>query len=104
MNTALTIFDRNRVAGDTPLMIPEHARRLFWDTAGVEPTVFPRYTIERVLEHGTEEDVAWLRRVFPHAQITDVIRTDRRLSPRSANFWALCFEVPLNQVAALTPR
>lgn len=87
-------------------MIPEHARRLFWDTDAsvVEPTAFPRYTIERVLEHGTEDDVAWLLRVFSRASITGVIRTDHRLSPRSANFWALCFDVPLEHVAALRLR
>lgn len=87
-------------------MIPQHVRPLFWDTnaEAFEPTAFPRYAIERVLEHGTEEDVAWLLRVFRRAAIADVLRNDRRLSPRSATFWALCFEVPANQVAALQPR
>ena len=87
-------------------MIPEHLRPLFWDTNvdAFEPAAFPRYTIERVLEHGTEEDVAWLLRVFRRGAIADVLRTDHRLSPRSANFWALCFDVPQAEVAALQPR
>ena len=85
-------------------MMPAHAKRLFWDTdANVfDPEAFPRYTIARVLEHGTEQDVAWLLRVFHRDVIADVLRTDSQLSPRSANFWALCFEVPSDQVAALT--
>lgn len=87
-------------------MIPAHVRRLFWDTNvdAFEPTAFPRYTIERVLEHGSEEDVAWLLRAFDREPIADVLRTSQRLCPRSANFWALCFDVPRNQVAALQPR
>ncbi len=84
-------------------MIPNHLRPLFWDTnlENFDPTAHPRYTIERVLEHGEEEDVAWLIRVFTTEQIRDVLRTDRRLTPRSANFWALVFHLPTREVAAL---
>jgi len=84
-------------------MIPNHLRSLFWDTGldHFEPADHPRYTIERVLEHGEEEDVAWLTRVFTTEQIQDVLRTDHRLSPRSANFWALVFNLPIREVAAL---
>jgi len=76
---------------------------LFWDVHvdRFDPTAHPRYTIERVLEHGEEEDVAWLTRVFTTEQIRDVLRTDRRLSPRSATFWALVFHLPSGEVAAL---
>lgn len=84
-------------------MIPQHVRPLFWDT-NIEtfvPEEFPRYTIERVLEHGGEDHVAWLLQVFSRDQIREVLRTDHRLSPRSANFWALVFEVPAPEVAAL---
>lgn len=84
-------------------MIPQHLRPLFWDTNvdNFDPTAHPRYTIERVLERGEEEDVTWLLRTFGADQIQDVLRTDRRLSPRSANFWALVFKVPAPEVAAL---
>ncbi len=61
---------------------------------------YPLYAIERVLEHGDEEDVAWLLRVFSRDEIRDVLRADRRLTPRSANFWALVFAVPAPDVAA----
>ncbi len=87
-------------------MVPLHARALFWDTDAdaFDPAAYPRYTIERVLEHGTEDDVAWLLSVFPRARVADVVRTDDRLSPRSANFWALCFGIPADEVAALQAR
>ena len=85
-------------------MVPAHAKALFWDTNpdAFDPEDFPRYTIARVLEHGTEKDVAWLLRVFHRDAIADVLRSESRLSPRSANFWALYFDVPPNEVAALT--
>lgn len=84
-------------------MISKHLSSLFWDTNvdNFDPTAYPRYTIERILERGEDEDVAWLLRVFTREQIQEVLRTDRRLSPRSANFWALVFNVPAPEVAAL---
>ena len=84
-------------------VVPAHAKALFWDTNtdAFHPEGFPLYTIARVLEHGTEQDVAWLLRVFHRDAIAEVLRSDSRLSPRSANFWALYFEVPANEVAAL---
>ena len=84
-------------------MIQKHLRSLFWDVNldGFDPIAHPRYTIERVLEHGEEEDVAWLTRVFAREQIQDVLRTDHRLSPRSATFWALVFNLSTREVAAL---
>lgn len=84
-------------------MIPQHLRLLFWDTNldSFDPTAYPVYAIERVLEYGDEEAVAWLRRTFTHEQMVDVLRTDRRLTPLSANFWALILGVPSQDVAAL---
>jgi len=84
-------------------MIPQQMRSLFWDVNpdDFDPSAHPRYTIERVLEHGEEADVAWLVRCFTREQIHEVLRADRHLSPRSAHFWALVFEVPPDDVAAL---
>jgi hypothetical protein len=84
-------------------MIPEHVRLLFWDTnvQTFDPEAYPVYAIERVLEYGDEEAVAWMRRTFTQEQIVDVLRTDRRLTTLSANFWALLFAVPAAEVAAL---
>ena len=76
---------------------------MFWDTdvENFDPIAYPLDTIERVLEHGDEDDVAWLLRVFTREQIHEVLRTDGRLTPRSANFWALVFDLPVQEVAAL---
>ena len=85
------------------MAVPAHARSLFWDTdiETFDPLAFPQYTIARILDTAPEDDVAWLICVFGRPAIAEVVRNDSRLSPRSANFWALCFDVPRDQVAAL---
>ena len=84
-------------------MILSHLRALFLDVDldTFQPEVHPDYTIFRVLEFGDVEQAAWLRRTFPVGEIRRVLRAERRLSEKSANFWALVYKVPFREVAAL---
>jgi hypothetical protein len=84
-------------------MIPSNLRSIFWDIdiAAFAPEDYPDYTIFRVLELGDEEAVKWLRQTFSEAEIRRVLRGERRLSEKSANFWALVYEIPSREVAAL---
>jgi len=41
------------------------------------------------------------RETFSATEIRRVIQTERRLSPKSATFWALIYGVPEAEVAAL---
>jgi hypothetical protein len=79
---------------------------LFWDTnlATFNPSAHPDYTIFRVLELGDDDAVAWMEELFSEEEIRRVLRTERRLSPKSANFWALIYGIPDDQVAALAYR
>ena len=85
-------------------MIPSHLRTLFWDMNREDftPEDYPNYTIFRVLEHGDRDAFTWLRETFPESEIMRVLRTERRLSRKSATFWALVFGVPSHEVAALS--
>jgi len=85
-------------------MIPNKLQVLFWDTNpdAFDPAAYPDYTIFRVLEYGDQEAVAWMRGIFSEAEIRRVLCTERRLTRKSANFWALVYGVPAAQVAALT--
>lgn len=87
-------------------MIPRHLHTLFWDTnvENFKPEEYPDYTIFRVLEYGDEEAFIWVRETFPESEIKRVLRTEHRLSRKSANFWALVFGVPSHEVAALSPH
>jgi len=84
-------------------MIPQYLHTLFWDTnlVNFNPAEFPEYTVTRVLEYGDRDAVAWLRQTFSEAQIVKVLRTERRLSRKSANFWALIYDISRDDVAAL---
>lgn len=84
-------------------MLPHAVRRLFWDidTATFEPTAFPQYTIERILELGDEHAVRWLWSLFPVEAIGAAVRNSRQLSPRSANFWALMLDLPRSEIRVL---
>jgi hypothetical protein len=84
-------------------MIPQSLQPLFWDVdvERLDPGAWPEYTIFRILEYGDEDAVAWMRRLFSEAQIIQIIRNERRLSPRSANFWALVYGISERDVAAL---
>jgi hypothetical protein len=84
-------------------MVPNTLQPLFWDTnlSTFQPSAYPDYTIFRVLEHGDDEAIAWLRETFSASEIHRVIRTERRLSPKSANFWAVVYGIPEADVAAL---
>jgi hypothetical protein len=84
-------------------MISSHLRPFFWDIdiGSFDPQAHPEYTIERVLEWGDSGAVAWLEEQFSEEQIKDVIRTNKRLSPKSANFWALVYHIPAHDVTVL---
>jgi predicted DNA-binding antitoxin AbrB/MazE fold protein len=86
-------------------MIPPELHKLFWDinVETFDPTAYPQYSIGRVLEFGDERAVKWMKETFAESQITEVIRNERRLSRKSANFWALIYHIPAEQVAALRP-
>lgn len=67
------------------------------------PTDYPEYSIGRILELGDEHAVKWMKETFSEADITRVLATDRTLSRKSANFWALVYGMATNDVAALQP-
>jgi hypothetical protein len=85
-------------------MIPQNLPTLFWDVNvdSFDPSVYASYTITRILEYGDEQAVAWMRQTFSEEEIKQVVRTERRLSRKSANFWALVYDLPPEQVAALS--
>jgi hypothetical protein len=76
---------------------------LFWDVKldNFNSAAYPDYAIARVLELGDENAVKWMKATFSEAEVRQVISTERRLSRKSANFWALVYGIAPNDVAAL---
>ena len=84
-------------------MIPSNLQTIFWDTnlQTFQPEAYPDYTIFRVLEYGDEAAVTWMRQTFPESEVRRVLSTERRLSRKSANYWALVYGILPHEVAAL---
>ena len=84
-------------------MIPQQLRYFFWDTNcdSFDPHSHPQYTIFRLLEYGDSDAIKWMRQNFSEEEIVAVLRSEKRLSPRSANFWALVYGIPHDEVTAL---
>jgi hypothetical protein len=84
-------------------LIPNNLIPFFWDldAQGFNPASYPEYSIGRILELGDPEAVSWMRETFSAEQIRRVILTERRLSPKSATYWALIYGIPCRDVAAL---
>jgi hypothetical protein len=84
-------------------MIPQNLWPIFWDVnvEQFDPRAWPEYTIFRVLEYGDDLAARWMRGVFAEAEIRRVICTERRLSRKSANFWALTYGISEREVASL---
>jgi len=86
-------------------MIPNYLHPFFWDidVQSFDPQAHPEYTVERILELGDPEAVRWLKEEFSGEQIKAVIKNDRRLSAKSATFWALVYNIPAHEVSVLRP-
>lgn len=84
-------------------MIPRQFHPLFWDVDAehLDARSYPRYTIARVLEWGDERAYAWLKEVFSEEEIKSVVLGERRLTRKSANFWALVYGLSREKIAAL---
>jgi len=84
-------------------VIPQHLCQFFWDIdpTDFDPAEYPQYTIGRVLEFGDQEALEWLKGTFSQESIKRVIYAERRLSHRSATYWALVYGIPREQVTAL---
>ncbi|RME89000.1 MAG: hypothetical protein D6770_05615 [Anaerolineae bacterium] len=83
--------------------LPESAYRYFWeiDPAQLDVSAHPRYVIERLLEYGDFPELRWLFRRFSREQIVDTLKRSRRLTLRSATFWAQVMSVPREDVRCL---
>lgn len=75
----------------------------FWDVRAVDfdYKAYPEYTISRILELGNVEAVSWMQQIFTQPEITKVLRSEHRLSAKSATYWALIYRIPPGEVAAL---
>ena len=84
--------------------LPSFARRYFWDVDArkLDADKYAGYVIERLLELGDLQAVRWLLQKYSRRRIVAVLKKTRSLSKPSANFWALYFRVPRNEIRCLS--
>jgi hypothetical protein len=90
----------------TKKKLPSYLKKYFWDIdfAQLDYERHPRYVLERILELGDEKAVRWMVHNSPQTQIIEVLSESRNLSPKSANFWSLIFQVSPERIRCLQPQ
>ena len=75
---------------------PQSVKTLHWDTPwnNLDQKLHAKYIIERILEYGDIEEVKWLFGVYPQVEVTDVLKTSKRLSAKTAYFYAKYLKIP----------
>lgn len=76
-------------------VLPDFFRDLFWDAdfRSVDPEKNGRFIIERVLNSGDQDHLAWVWSHYPLESIERVVRESRRLSPKTARCWQNYFSL-----------
>ena len=85
------------------ISLPEHLRKYFWNL-DFDALDFKRHGQEvlvRILEYGDTEAARWMRDHFDRKQVEEVLTRRRCLSPRSANYWALLYNIDWSKVPCL---
>ena len=84
-------------------MLPKDLERYFWDVnpSQIDTEKNADYVIERLLEMGDESSFKYLKETYGLPQMGEVLTRSRKLSPRSANFWAIILRVDPKEVRCL---
>lgn len=80
--------------------LPPQAETLFWDVdlTQLDPHKHAQFVIVRLLTLGRPEHIRWVLQQYSRQEMIHAIRTSRTLDPKTANFWALYFDIPREQI------
>ena len=83
--------------------IPKFLKKYFWDVdfSKLNKEIYASFVIERILEEGDEKATRWMRDNFDIAQIKNVLFNSKNLSPKSANYWQLIFNLKREKILCL---
>jgi hypothetical protein len=75
--------------------VPEEYFHLFWDVdlSKLDLDQHKSFIIERVLNMGDQQALAWLRRSFSEEMIFRVVRESRRLTRKTALCWKNIYDL-----------
>ena len=83
--------------------LPTFLKKYFWDVdfSKLQKNSHSQFIIERILEYGDENSVRWLRNNFDSREIKEVLYNSKNISPKSANFWQLIFNIKRDKILCL---
>lgn len=83
--------------------LPKFLKKYFWDVdfGKINAQAHPQYVLVRLLEYGDKKAISWMKRNFTRHQIEDILFHYRSVSPQSANFWAVIFNIDKKKVLCL---
>lgn len=88
-----------------PTKLPATLYQFFWDVDATktDPSQYPYYVINRLLDKGNLEAARWVLHNFPKHTIVDTLKRMRDFSPWNGRFWSRYLEIPEEEVACLQP-
>ena len=83
--------------------LPLSFKQYFWDVKfkSLDVKKNQRFILERLLEYGNLSAYKWLKKNFSPLAVKKTVKTSRALSKKSANFYALIFNIPKSQILCL---
>ena len=83
--------------------IPQFVRQFLWDIdqKQLSATNHQQFIIERVLEYGDQQAFNWLKQNYNKEQIGQVLKTSRRISAKTGNFYALIYQLDKKELLCL---
>jgi len=83
--------------------LPQFLKKYFWDVnfSKLNEEIYTSFIVERILEEGDEKATRWMRDNFDLEQIKNVLYNSKNLSPKSANYWQLIFNLKRDKILCL---
>lgn len=85
-------------------VLPKDLYPLFWDInpETLDVQKYPKFVVERIIDIGDEAATSWMRKTYPKEKIVEIIKSSRKLSEKTANFWATIYGIDRKEVKSLT--
>ena len=85
------------------MKIPPFLKKYFWDVdfGSMDLQTDGEYVSARLLEYGDAKAIRWLFKKIEKGRLEKIVRSSRKLSPRSCNFWSLFFGINKSKVKCL---
>ncbi len=88
---------------EVDIRLPNFLKKYFWDVdfEKLKAKTHPEFVLERLLEYGDEKAVNWMKKNYTENEIANVLFHFRGVSPKSANYWALIFNINKKKILCL---